>query len=163
MHRNWRLVRFQAGHAPLLSLTPGAAAALRGLVFGRPVGFGEALAGLAARYEAAGPAWTLLRGERPVACGGAVRFWAGVGECWLWLGGPALENPVALARHARRAMLRLREDHGFVRLQVHVREDSPVAARFAKFLGLEFEGKCPGFGPDQATHHLYGRFWQWKA
>ncbi len=169
MSGNWRLEPFETGHARLVSLTGPAERALRGVLTqtgareGEPLAFGQALERQALRMAGAGPAWSLLRGGRVLACGGAVRFWPGVGELWLWLGGQAQENPVALARWARKAMRLLRRREGFVRLQAHVRADDPAAGRFAEFLGLECEGACPGYGPDQATHHLYGRYWEWKA
>ena len=168
MSGNWRLEPFDERHARLVSLTGPAERALRGVLArrdedaGGPQAFAQALESQARRMAGAGPAWSLLRGGRVLACGGAVRFWPGVGELWLWLGREAPENPVALARWARKAMRLLRRREGFVRLQAHVRADNASAGRFAEFLGLEREGVCPGYGPDQATHHLYGRFWQWK-
>lgn len=169
MTGNWRLEPFDARHAPLIELTGQARSALRGVLArgqgreDRPLAFGQALELQAGRMAGAGPAWSLLRGGRVLACGGAVRFWPGVGELWLWLGREALENPVALARWARRALRLLRKRQGFVRLQAHVRADDATARRFAEFLGLRREGLCPGYGPDHATHQLYGRFWEWKA
>lgn len=169
MDETWRLADFEPGHAPQVALTGQAELALRGVLAqerlreGAPQGFAEVLERHARRMAEAGPAFSLLRGERVLACGGAVRFWPGVGELWLWLGQEALEDRVALARWSRRALHRLRESQGFVRLQAHVREADETATRFAAFLGLRLEGVCPGYGPDRATHHLYGRFWQWKA
>jgi hypothetical protein len=154
MTQEWRLVPFRAAHVQSLELRPGARALLERL---------DALDVLAARYEAAGPAWTLFSQGRAVACGGAVRFWPGVGECWCWLSEAARQCPVVVARRVRAAVAELRDLHGFTRLQAHVRAEDEQAGRFASFVGLIYEGACPGFGPDQATHHLYGRFWQWKA
>ncbi|MDP2848811.1 MAG: hypothetical protein Q8O35_11565 [Humidesulfovibrio sp.] len=148
------LVPFRAGHAASLRLRPEADAVLSKLA---------PLAQLAAAYEAAGPAWTLMAGGWPLVCGGAVRFWPGVGELWCWAGQEAGHWSVAIARQARATLLRLRDEHGFHRLQAHVRETDQRARGFAQFLGLAQEGRCPGYGPDQATHILYGRFFGWKA
>lgn len=178
MPKPWRLETFEPGHAALLALAGPAADALRGALAqpsaqegpGAPLAFGQALERQARRMAGSGPAWSLVEGGdgrggggRVVACGGAVRFWPGVGELWLWLGQGAGKNPVALARRLRQALRLLREQEGFVRLQAHVRADNAAAIRLAEFLGLRLEGACPGYGPDHATHHLYGRFWQWKA
>lgn len=169
MSGNWRLEPFDERHAPLVVLTGPAERALRGVLAreGRgedgPLRFDQALERQARRMAGAGPAWSILRDGKALACGGAVRFWPGVGELWLWLGREAQENPVALARWARRALGLLCGREGFVRLQAHVRADDETAGRFAEFLGLEREGVCPGYGPDQTTHHLYGRYWEWKA
>jgi len=66
--------------------------------------------------------------------------------------------PVAIsARAARRRVDELFRVHGFHRAQAHVSADDERAGRFARFLGLELEGRCPGYGPDGAEHHLYGR------
>lgn len=118
---------------------------------------------LAAAYAAAGPAWTLLDGGAPLACGGAVRFWPGVGELWCWAAEGADEHPVAFARCARKLVDALARKQGFHRLQAHVREADMQAQGFARFLGLSCEGRCEGYGADQSTHLLYGRFYGWKA
>lgn len=148
------LVPFRAAHAAGLRLRPAAAESLEGLA---------PLAQLARAYEAAGPAWTLMAGDWPLACGGAVRFWPGVGELWCWTGQEAGHWSVGFARQARERVAALFAEHGFFRLQAHVREGDAQARGFALFLGLTLEGRCPGYGPDQATHLLYGRFQQWKA
>ena len=148
------LVPFQPAHAKALRLRPRASAALRGL---------PPLPELAAAYAAAGPVWSLLGGETPLACGGAVRFWPGVGELWCWAGQEADADPVALARCARRLVDALAREHGFHRLQAHVREADTRAQAFAAFLGLRYEGRCQVYGADQSTHLLYGRFYGWKA
>lgn len=144
---------FHPAHAADLRLRPGAALALAGL---------PPLAQLARAYHAAGPAWTVLDGDTPVACGGAVRFWPGVGECWCWAGAGVDRVGLAFARLAGRAVQRLFREHGFHRLQAHVREDDPGAQRFIRHLGFALEGRCPGFGPDQSPHNLYGRIRIWK-
>lgn len=154
MAQVFRLIPFQLKHAAGLRLRRQAAASLSRL---------GPLVELARAYEAAGPAWTLMAGDWPLVCGGAVRFWPGVGELWCWTGEDAGHWAVGFARQAKEAVRSLRDVHGFHRLQAHVREPDEQAARFARFLGLAFEGRCPGFGPDQSTHLLYGRFLQWKA
>lgn len=152
MHRHLSLVPFDIGHVTALDLRPRAAASLFGL---------PARAELARAYAAAGPAWTLLAEGAPLACGGAVRFWDGVAELWCWTGADVPRWGVAFARQAR-ARVDALFARGFHRLQAHVREDDPEARRFARFLGLAAEGRCPGYGPDRSTHLLYGRFLKWK-
>lgn len=154
MNQILRLIPFRTEHAAGLRLRPEANAVLSRLA---PV------AELARAYAAAGPAWTFMAGDWPLACGGAVRFWPGVGELWCWTGEDAGHWSVGFARQARAVVRVLRDAYGFHRLQAHVRETDKSAARFAGFLGLAFEGRCPGFGPDQSTHLLYGRVLQWKA
>lgn len=147
---------FLPDHAQSLRLRPGAAQALEGL---------PPLSELARAYHAAGPAWTVLCGDRVLACGGAVRFWPGVGECWCWAGCDVDQVALAFARLARRVVESLAREHGFHRLQLHAREDDSRANRFAAYLGFTLEGRCPGFGPapsGQATYNLYGRFRTWK-
>jgi len=144
---------FHPAHAAELCLRPGAAQALAGM---------PPLLELARAYHAAGPAWTVLCGDAPIACGGVARFWPGVGECWCWAGAGVDLAPVAFARLARRMVDSLAREHGFHRLQVHARAEDIRANRFAAHLGFIREGSCLGFGPDQATHHLYGRFRRWN-
>jgi len=143
-------------HAASLSLRPGAVQALAGMA---------PLPQLARAYHAAGPAWTVLDGDTPIACGGVVRFWPGVGECWCWVGTGVDAVPVAFARLARRIVGALVREHRFHRLQLHARLDDVRANRFATHLGFTLEGRCPGFGSTQsgqATYNLYGRFRTWK-
>jgi hypothetical protein len=146
------LVPFDPAHVAALGLRASAAAALAGL---------DPRPELARSYAAAGPAWTLMAAGCPLVCGGAVRFWDGVGELWCWTGADAPRWGVAFARQARERVDALFA-RGFHRLQAHVRADDAQAARFARFLGLRPEGRCPGYGPDQSTHLLYGRFFAWK-
>lgn len=149
-------IAFHPAHAASLSLRPGAVQALAGM---------PPLCELARAYHAAGPAWTVLHGDTAIACGGVVRFWPGVGECWCWAGAGVDAQPVAFARLARRVVDGLARSHGFHRLQVHARLDDMRANRFALHLGFTLEGRCPGFGPaqsGQATHNLYGRFRTWN-
>lgn len=153
MPANLLTIPFQAAHAAALSLRPGAVQALDGM---------PSLVELARAYSAAGPAWTVLDGDEAIACGGVVRFWPGVGECWCWAGAGVDRLPVAFARLARRIVVRLAHEHGFHRLQLHALARDLRANRFAAYLGFSLEGRCPGFGPDQSTHHLYGRFRTWK-
>lgn len=143
------LVPFETRHVDSLILRPEAAALLSGL---------GPLPQLARSYAAAGPAWTLTASGLPVACGGAVRFWPGVGELWCWAGVESGLLGVAFARQTLAALGGLLAQGGFHRLQAHVREDDERARRFVRFLGLRFEGRCPGYGPDKATYQLYGRY-----
>jgi len=144
---------FLPAHAASLCLRPGAAMALAGL---------PPLDELARAYQGAGPAWTVVAGGEAIACGGVVRFWPGVGECWCWAGAGVDRWPVAFARLVRGVVQGLCREHGFHRLQIHVRADDERANRFASHLGFTLEGRCPGFGADRSTHNLYGRFRQWK-
>jgi hypothetical protein len=147
-----RLAPLRPEHVSALRLRPRADSVLARL--GRP----EALA---ARYAEGGPAWTLLAHDWPLACGGAVRFWPGVGELWCWAGEGVERFGVGFARQAR-AVVALGATHGFHRLQAHVLETDQRARSFALFLGLMPEGRCPGFGPDGTTYMQYGRYAPWK-
>jgi hypothetical protein len=156
MPANLLAIAFQPAHAASLSLRPGAVQALAGM---------PPLGELARAYHAAGPAWTVLDGDAVMACGGVVRFWPGVGECWCWAGAGVDLAPVAFARLALRVVESLGREHGFHRLQVHAHADDVRANRFATHLGFTLEGRCPGFGPTQsgqATYNLYGRYRTWK-
>jgi len=149
-----RIIPFDPGHAAGLCLRPEASAVLSRL---------SPLPELARAYAAAGPAWTLAAGGWPLVCGGVVRFWPGVGELWCWTGQEAAQWAVAFAKAARGRLASLFATGGFHRLQAHVREDDAPAKRFARFLGLACEGRCPGYGPDESTHLIYGRYSKWKA
>jgi len=154
MSQSVSLVPLEIRHVSDLCLRPGAQEILSRL---------GPLPQLAQSYLSAGPAWTLMAGAWPLACGGVVRFWPGVGELWCWTGFEVDRHSVAFARLAKTRVVELFASQGFHRLQAHVREDDDRAQRFARFLGLTLEGRCRGYGPDQATHQIYGRFEAWKA
>lgn len=153
MTESLRLEPFRPEHAAALRLRPQADMLLGGI---GPV------AALARAYAKAGPAWTLTACGWPLVCGGAVRFWPGVGELWCWTGEGAERFGVGFARQARGRVQALRAEHGFHRLQAHVLESDRRARGFALFLGLREEGRCPGFGPDGTTYMQYGRYAPWK-
>lgn len=144
---------FRPEHAAALRLRPHVDAVLGRL---------GPIEGLAKAYAAAGPAWTLCAAGWPFVCGGAVRFWPGVGELWCWVGDGVERFGVGFARQARAVVGRLGAVHGFHRLQAHVLETDQRARCFALFLGLTGEGRCPGYGPDGSTYMQYGRYAPWK-
>lgn len=95
----------------------------------------------------AGPAWTLCLDGSPVACGGVVLLWRGVGEAWS-LSAEGL-GPFALRLH-RIVAARLAEAearHALHRIQASVRTDNNQGRRWLARLHFREEGVMKGYGP----------------
>jgi len=96
---------------------------------------------------AAGPAWTLRLDGRPVACGGIVLLWRGVGEAWSLsasgLGGRAL----AVHRLVAERLAAAEREHGLHRIQASVHIDNRRGRRWVAALGFEEEGIMKAYGP----------------
>lgn len=95
----------------------------------------------------AGPAWTLCLAGRPIACGGVVLLWRGVGEAWS-LSAAGL-GPFALRLH-RIVAARLAEaeaQYGLHRIQASVRTDNGEGRRWLARLHFWEEGEMKGYGP----------------
>ena len=110
-------------------------------------GDGGASPGDALAAVTAGPAWTLCLEGRPVACGGVVLLWRGVGEAWS-LSAAGL-GPFALRLH-RTVAARLAEaeaGHGLHRIQASVRSDNNEGRRWLARLNFREEGVMRGYGP----------------
>ena len=125
-----RVEPFRAAHLEQLTLQP-AQAAWRGRIDGET---GAAL-------EASGLAWTLMRDERVVGCGGVVDRGGGRGEAWALL---AQDAGLAMLA-ATRAVRRYFETAPFRRIEAVTATDFTPAARWARLLGFELEGRMRAF------------------
>lgn len=105
-----------------------------------------------------GPCWTLTKGAgvwaAPLACGGFEPQGQDRYAAWLYAGDLTARQWGAVAK----AFRRLAREIGARRVEATIRcEDgwTTPAEHFASKLGLDFEARLKGFGPDGADYWLY--------
>lgn len=105
------------------------------------------------RVNAAGAAFTVLQDERPMWCGGVLEgAVSGIGAMWL-VGAKGCEP---LVMYAYRVWQVIVAEGGYRRLECKCFADNEPANRFAKIMGLAFEGTLRGFGLSGADMNQYG-------
>ncbi|WP_395017728.1 hypothetical protein [Dongia sp.] len=92
--------------------------------------------GWAERVSDAGPCWTALGDQEPIACGGFQECWEGRAIAWAILGETAGRHMLALTRAVRRRLDR----HPAKRIEAQALIGFVPAARWAGLLG--FAGEC---------------------
>ena len=86
-----------------------------------------------------GPAYTITNGV-PVACGGILPLWKGVGEGWVVTSSLVEKYPVIFAKTVWRATLRLIESMDLDRIQTVVDAEHTVSQMWVQRMGFKREG-----------------------
>ena len=111
-------------------------------------------------YQAAGPAFTGIYNDEIMACCGIIKLWDGVGSLWAVTTSLVAQKPLAFHRAISYGLKQLRITMGLWRLETSIHEEHWVSQIWIQKLGLKFEGKSPGYGPDKATYIRFGRFYE---
>jgi hypothetical protein len=122
------VVPFEASHMRALRLQP-----MQGKL-------GAFIAEYAEKVAQAGPAWTALDDERPIACAGFTFPWSGRAVAWAVLG----DCGAQMIRLTRAVRSKLR-DCPAERIECQVRADFPQGLRWAEALGFAREGLLQRF------------------
>ncbi|MBF0284553.1 MAG: hypothetical protein HQL51_08855 [Magnetococcales bacterium] len=147
-----RVVPFEPGHLSGVQLRASARRGLEVLTQTFPM--------MGQLYAMGGPAWTLLDGERPLACGGMMRLWPGVAEGWVCPSDEVLSRfPMALVKAVRSGLEEGRVRLKLRRLQASIPVDEPWARRWAAHMGMTEEGLMPAYGPDGRDQLRVARLW----
>lgn len=102
----------------------------------------------------AGPCFTVLRDERPVACGGAHEFHARRAELW----GLLSVECAPVLRPMTSAVRGWIDQCAYTRLEINVATDFAAGHRWARMLGFQVEGpEKLAFTPDGAGAIPYVR------
>jgi len=92
-----------------------------------------------ARNLASGRAYTIANGV-PIACGGVLPLWKGVGEGWVVTSDLVEKYPLIFAKTVWRAMTELIVDMGLERIQTVVDSEHTVSQRWVERMGFKNEG-----------------------
>jgi len=88
--------------------------------------------GWAEQVRDAGPCWTVLVDEKPIACGGFQECWEGRAIAWAILGEKAGRHMLELTRAVRRGL----QDHPAERIEAQALVGFAPATRWARLLGF---------------------------
>ena len=97
-----------------------------------------------AKRLTSGPAYTITNGV-PVACGGILPLWKGVGEGWVVTSALVEQHPFMFAKTIWRETLRLIKDLDLDRIQTVVDAEHTVSMRWVERMGFENEGLMKKF------------------
>jgi hypothetical protein len=101
----------------------------------------------------AGPAYTVLAGEKPVMCAGVAEMWANRYAAWAWLAKDAGPHMVGLTRIVDDYL----NTRPYRRIEAYVDARFPQGHRWAKMLRFEFEGLMRSFGTSGQDMAMYSR------
>lgn len=103
------------------------------------------------------PAFTLLDGHDPIACGGVLPLRPGLGEAWTILRQPANIYRFSVARAVKAVLERTFEDGRFRRIQTTILAGRPDLERWMAFLDFHLEGILCAYGANGEDHLMYAR------
>jgi hypothetical protein len=92
-----------------------------------------------AKNLSTGPAYTLTNGI-PIACGGILPLWKGVGEGWVVTSSLVEKYPITFAKTIWRETIRLIKSMDLERIQTVVDAEHTVSQRWVERMGFESEG-----------------------
>lgn len=104
----------------------------------------------------AGPAWTAVCDDRPIACAGIRIMWPGTGEAWAILC-QAIGKYWRVHRVIKDQLEQVIYERDLHRVQAYARVDMPQDGRYLKYLGFHFEAFCEKYGPGGKDYFLYAR------
>lgn len=98
-------------------------------------------------------AYSLIEGDEVLCCAGLMQVWEGRSLGWALVSHKAGKHFMEIHRNVA-AAIRMCPDR---RVEIAVDSEFPEGKRWAKMLGLEFEGTMRGYGIDGRSHDLYAR------
>ena len=107
----------------------------------------EELMERAASTAGAGPAWTAVVEDEPVACGGIVLLWPGVGEAWTFAGAGLDRSGLAFHRAVTAELETICRQHRLHRVQAACHANHKQGRRWLNLLGFREEGLMQFYGP----------------
>ncbi|MEO3429740.1 hypothetical protein AAFN88_12820 [Pelagibius sp. CAU 1746] len=111
----------------------------------------------AAAYRPAGPAFTLMEGERALGCGGLM-IEGEEGRAWAFLSGVLRQRPLLLHRTVKRALPALAEHYELKSLTAEAHAEFAGARRWLERLGFRYEERLPRYA---GTTEDYVRYRLW--
>ena len=111
-------------------------------------------------YLVPGSSMAVIDNNKPVAAFGIFPLWDGVGEAWMIPSKYHLEKPISLARHLKKGFFEIAENMKLRRAQAAVKDSYDMGSKLLKFVGFEFEGDMPQYGPDGNDYKRFAVLWQ---
>lgn len=111
----------------------------------------------AAAYRPAGPAFTLMAGDRPLGSGGIV-IEDGEGRAWAFLSDRLRGRPLLLHRTVKRTLPALFRHYALTSVVAEAHADFAAARRWLERLGFDYEETLPAFA---GTTESYARYRRW--
>ena len=97
--------------------------------------------------------YTLLHGERAVACAGVVKHWEGRGEGWMFIGPHSRSELMFLCRAVKRFFAYC----PFRRVEAVVKDDFLPAHKWVRKFGFRVEGRLRSYSPSGEDMVLYSK------
>ncbi len=98
-------------------------------------------------------AYSLIDGDEVLCCAGLMQVWEGRSLGWALVSRKAGKHFMEIHRNVA-AAIRMCPDR---RVEIAVDSEFPEGKRWAKMLGLTYEGTMRGYGVDGRDHDLYAR------
>lgn len=111
----------------------------------------------AALCDAVDVAYSVMVGERPVACIGVTEYWRGVGSAWAFLAPDACRHFKTIHAGVKMFLTGAFADGEFHRIETSVLVGFQAGHRWALRLGFVPEGLRRQYGPDRSDYILYAR------
>jgi hypothetical protein len=109
------------------------------------------------KIEGSGPAFTGLAGGKVVGFAGVVILWPGVGDGWIMAAEAISKHKLWFVRSVKKYLDLIMHNHNLHRVQTTVLHGHTDLIRLVEFLGMRFEGRLIGFGPQGEDYLMYGR------
>lgn len=111
--------------------------------------------GYARQLEKAGPAHTIMRGDKVLGCAGIIEQWSNRAIAWAIMT-PKIGSDFI---HVHKATLRFLNIIGYRRIEMTVADGFESGRRWAEMLGFKCETPegMKGYGPEGSNHFLYAR------
>jgi len=111
------------------------------------------------RQAQLGPSFTAVVDERPIACGGLMIPWPGVGMAWMVLSDECAWHWIWLSKTTKRTLQLLIRVHDIHRVEAMALEEAPVNHRWLEWMGFtrERDGVARQYAVDRRSMIRYER------
>lgn len=97
--------------------------------------------------------YSLVQGDKVIACLGVIEWWEGRAEGWMFIGPHSLGELCYLYRAVRRFF----ETCPYRRVEAVVRSDFPEAQDWVKSFGFQFEGHLTAYSPEGEDMMMFAK------
>ena len=109
------------------------------------------------KIDGSGPAFAGLANGEVVGIAGVAILWPGVGDGWIMAAEEISKHKIWFVRSVKKYMELVMNNYKLHRVQTTVLHGHTDLIRLVEFLGMRFEGRLSGFGPQGEDYLMYGR------